>query len=358
VSFSTSSSDVSRRYVLGLAVLVSVPALCLFALGIHLQPLYGDLTRLGGYAEREFGPNKPQQEFAAPLYASGPYSAYKDVLVLGDSFSRAWPAHQWQNYVAAATGWSIQTVDLDTVPLRKILDSAAYRAAPPKLFVYESVERFLPPRIDDGTPCSPSTMPRPYQSYGAIPTASASAAAPLQARQQDWRDVKLGFSAKYLSSGLLRKLTGGEPTQVQQVALNRPGLFSSLDSQTLLVYKEDISTAADWQRASLPDMACRVERMRQLVEADGRTRFVMMVAPNKLSAYGSFIGDRKLASLSQLEALSGQHAGVMVRADLALVSAIRAGEQDVYLPDDTHWSARGNQIAAETMLDFLRGTSK
>jgi hypothetical protein len=44
----------------------------------------------------------------------------------------------------------------------------------------------------------------------------------------------------------------------------------------------------------------------------------------------------------------------MSRIDLALISAIHNGEQDVYLPDDTHWGSSGYQIAAETLLTFLR----
>ena len=38
----------------------------------------------------------------------------------------------------------------------------------------------------------------------------------------------------------------------------------------------------------------------------------------------------------------------------ALISAIHMGEQNVYLPNDTHWGSSGSQIAAETLLTFLR----
>jgi hypothetical protein len=357
VSSSTSNFNASRRFVLGLAVLVSIPALSLFALGVHLQPLYGDLTRLGGYAERDFGPNKPQQEFATLLYSNGPYAGYKDVVVLGDSFSHGWPKHQWQNYLAAKTGWAIHTLDVNVVSVRKIIDSAAYRAAPPKLFIYQSVERNLPKRINDGQVCGPATFPERYWRFGPVPVA-AHVMPLLHNRKQDWRDVNLSFSAKYLTSTLRRKFMGSRQGGVEQVALTRPGLFSSKNSDTLLVYTDDITSAAEWKEANLSDMACQVERMRRLIEANGRTRFVMMVAPNKLSAYANFLVNSEMASLSRLNVFMEKNVGVMVRVDSALAAAIRTGEQDVYLPDDTHWSARGNEIAADAVLDLLRSSHR
>ena len=44
----------------------------------------------------------------------------------------------------------------------------------------------------------------------------------------------------------------------------------------------------------------------------------------------------------------------MTRLDIALISAIRQGEQDIYLPDDTHWGSTGHQIVAKTLLTFLQ----
>ena len=94
--------------------------------------------------------------------------------------------------------------------------------------------------------------------------------------------------------------------------------------------------------------------MRQQVEANGQTRFVLIVAPDKLTAYSDFIANKKLRNISMLTELSERNNKVIPRIDLALISAIRNGEQDVYLPDDTHWGSSGHRIAAETLLDFLQ----
>src|SRR5205085_9650327 len=63
----TSSFDPHGRYVWGLLALALIPAWALFAIGVYLEPVWGDLTRIGSYAERDFGWNKPQLEFPEPL---------------------------------------------------------------------------------------------------------------------------------------------------------------------------------------------------------------------------------------------------------------------------------------------------
>jgi len=100
-------------------------------------------------------------------------------------------------------------------------------------------------------------------------------------------------------------------------------------------------------------MNCRIERMRDQVEANGVTRFVLMVAPDKLTAYADFLADTQSRGISSLAQLAEQQPETLPRLDLALISRIRHGEQDVYLPDDTHWGSSGNRIAAEALLQFL-----
>ena len=100
-------------------------------------------------------------------------------------------------------------------------------------------------------------------------------------------------------------------------------------------------------------MSCRIEAMRSQVEANGYTRFVLMVPPDKLTAYADFLRDAKLKNASLLSSLSDLHSDIMPRFDKALISTIHAGEQDVYFPDDTHWASNGQRIAAETLISFL-----
>ena len=110
MSSSTSSSNAHRTYVLGVLLLAFVPAAAFFATGLYLQPLDGDLTRIGAHAEREYGWNSPQTVFQQPLYTIGAYTEPHDMVVVGDSFATAMPAHQWQNHLVATTGLSLATL--------------------------------------------------------------------------------------------------------------------------------------------------------------------------------------------------------------------------------------------------------
>jgi len=143
VSSYISSSEFHRRFVLGLLALVLVLAFGLFCLGVYLQPLSGDLTRIGSYAEKDFGWNKPQLEFQPPLSEIGRYEHYHDVVVLGDSFSTGRPHLRWQNYLVAAKGWSIATLDTNKIHVEQILENPVFRKTPPKIFILENVERDL-----------------------------------------------------------------------------------------------------------------------------------------------------------------------------------------------------------------------
>jgi hypothetical protein len=363
VSSYTSSSDAHRRFTTWFLGLVLVPVSVLFGLSAYLQPLYGDLVRVGAYAENDFGWNKPQQSFPRPLYGNAPYDHYYDVVVLGDSFSTQRPNLQWQNYVVAAKGLSVITLDINKMNLAQVLDSPVFRNTPPRLFILETVERELTRRLQNEPPCVARALP------GVVAVAAGSSADEQAVKFQEqalqgWvkpiardtasREAKLGYARDYLWKGLQRKLRGRASGNAEKIELAGDAPFSSSTRNAMLVFRNDIRKAQWWREMGLPQIGCRIERMRDQAEANGHTRFILMVAPDKLTAYADFLRDTNLRNLSALAELSGHHPDIMPRLDLALTAAIRKGEQDVYLPDDTHWGSSGDRIAAETLLSFLR----
>lgn len=358
---STSSFDPHRRYVQGLLALVLVPICGLFAFGVYLEPLWGDLTRIGSYSEREFGWNKPQLEFPKPLSTLGTYDHYHDVLVLGDSFSTTRPSLHWQNYLGTATGWSVVTLDINKIKLDQVLTTRVFRETPPKLLILESVERELADRLTDERSCDVTALPQPVAKAPLRSPAFITSQRPGYAegiakhvkREMAWSDIRLTYVLSYLRNTLLRNVVGDAHTDATKVELSRDAPFSSANKRAMLVYKDDFRKVQSSREMGVPEIGCRVERMRSQVEANGITRFVYMVAPDKLTAYADFLADEGLRGISFLPRLSGHHSETMPRLDLALISAIRRGEQDVYLPDDTHWGSSGHRIAAETLLQFL-----
>jgi len=111
---------------------------------VYMEPESNELTRMGGYLENEFGWNAPQEHFAKPMFDMArsieDYKRYYDVVVLGDSFSEN-QSHGWQNYFARESGLSVITFRLGRVKPDDILNSQVYRKQPPKLFIYQIVER-------------------------------------------------------------------------------------------------------------------------------------------------------------------------------------------------------------------------
>ena len=354
-----SSSEAHRRFVLWLFVLVLVPVAGLFTFGVYLQPLSGDLTRIGSYAEKDFGWNKPQLEFKQPLFEMERYDRYYDVVVLGDSFSTGSPRLLWQNYLVAKEGWSVVTLNINKISLEQVLENPVFRKTPPKFFILGTVERVLPLRIKHGQPCDQSGLIK-----RAGVSAKRSPAHPVYARELQgvakyverktaWRGIKLGYVKDYLWNSFQRTLLGDAHTDAAKVELARKAPFSSAQKSAMLVYKDDFHKVQWWREMGLTEISCRIERIHKQVESNGKTRFVLMVAPDKLTAYADFLGNKGLRNISALAELSDYHPEVMPRLDLALITAIQKGEQDVYLPDDTHWGSSGYQIAAETLLTFL-----
>jgi hypothetical protein len=332
----------------------------LYALGVYLQPLYGDLTRIGSYAEKDFGWNSQQLEFQKPLSDIGRYEHYYDVVVLGDSFSTTRPHLQWQNYLVAANGWSVVTLDINKINLKQVFENPVFRKRPPKIFILGTVERELPRRLMSEKYCDESALPkqagvtiRPSLVAEHVNVRELQGLAKLVERQTAWSDINLMYVRDYLWNSLLRTIFGDAHTNAAKVALSKGAPFSSINKHAMLVYKDDFQKVAWWRDMGMSGIYCRIEKIRKQVEKNGQTRFVLMVAPDKLTAYTDFLSDKSLRDISSLSDLAGYIPGMMPRLDLALTSAIRDGEQDVYLPDDTHWGTSGNKIVAETLDIFL-----
>lgn len=362
--FLTFSSDPHRGFVLWLLALLVLPMAGLFILGIYLQPLYGDLTRIGFYSEREFGWNSTQVIFPNTKleFNASPNNSrehYK-ILVLGDSFSRARPEFQWQNYVNEISNESIGTMDINKILLRQILTSPQFRITPPKLIIFESVERELPHHLIQNSNACKSSPPSSIKVNSSSKTTQivkwnweshlANITQRIE-RKTKLSDINLNYAWKYLLHNMRRHTTHAK---VFRLDIKRPPPFSNHDQSNFLIYDDDINKIKLWRDMGVSEMSCRIEAIRQQVEKNGYTRFVLLVAPDKLTAYADFLHDSKFQHASLLPQLSDLNFDVMPRLDKELITAIRSGEQDIYFPDDTHWASNGQRIAAETLITFMK----
>ena len=98
-----------RRYFHVFSMTLSVSLGVMLATAIYIQPLEGELTRLGLYAERDFGWNLPQKKVRGDANMASAYEGGYDVLVVGDSFSTN---GVWQPFFKQKTGLSYVTLNI------------------------------------------------------------------------------------------------------------------------------------------------------------------------------------------------------------------------------------------------------
>ena len=344
------------RTVLGLNALAVLVCMVVAA---WMQPLAGDLTRVGGYAERAFGWNGEQAIFDPPLATRGDPARHADIVVIGNSFSsRTTPDRQtpeggfWTDFLAAETGLAVAVFDLNTMSVDRLLADPGYRAAPPRLLILEIVERGLRDRL--GAPparCSTApTRPMPTLAFAPAPR-------PAGAMRRDitWHTplAPLDQGAATLRRALPRWIAGLDMTKSLRLPLSRPDLFSSGQPQTLAIAADQAKRR--WSDADWVGFGCRLRNLQNRVEADGRTGFLLVLAPDKTSAYAAYLPplDWPTDGAARLAAAPGLH---MPRLDVALRAAIAAGARDVYLPRTPHWGSAGSRLVARVVADAVRRT--
>jgi hypothetical protein len=330
----------------GLSVLIAGAA-ALY--GHHLEPLTGDLTRIGWYAENDYGWNRPIRRFEPPIAEDGRLERAYDVVALGDSFTVAsQPGIAWPHFLARATGLHTGIFDSGLVSTEAILDSETFRGAPPALFVYEVVERQLVASHGaTGAATCRARVARPATPLALSPLDVAPR--PLARRtRRDWTDWPISYGLEFARVTLLRRLGHDRSTAVGMV-MTRQGLFSSRFSEGLLVYAEDFNKIG-WDEAGWRRATCDLVALQDRVQANGRTVFVALVAPDKLSVYNRFLPYRSFDRLSRLPLVAEQADLNYVRLDDRLDPT---AEIDLYLPNDTHWSPRTHERVAGWILDWL-----
>lgn len=160
---------------------------------------------------------------------------------------------------------------------------------------------------------------------------------------------QISYARDFLVDQARNWLSMGKASQVERFELEH-ARFSSRAASSLLVLSNDL-VKRDWTAADLSEVRCQLLRYRDQVEANGATVFVVMVAPDKLTAYHPDLVDRSLPS-GVIDALADPRL-TMPRVDRDLRAAIEAGELDVYLPGDSHWGAKGHEIVGSVMVDAL-----
>lgn len=314
------------------------------------EPLYGDLTRLGGYPERDFGWNQAVDEFDPAIASFGEWTSPVDILVIGDSFANLRPRQQWQNLLAARTGWQIHTLDVHHVDVDQLVRSPIYAANPPKVVIWNVVERDLVDEFGrERTECPEAVITPPVGLAAPAPLPSRSGAV---MRPRSWSSVNPGFVRTWIYHQAMRLATGADSGGTVRLQLARKDLFSSRSSDQLLVYELDQRKGA-WRPADLDAVRCALGRIASKFQANGITAFVTALAPDKSSAYRPWLREPEKFTETRLPHLLERLPVPDARLDVAVRKAVSRGVKDVYMPDDTHWSGAGQALAAEAIMELL-----
>ena len=330
--------------------------LCAVSLAFNLEPVSGDLARLGGYSEKDFGWRDAlacYQIDRTNLRAE--YDRPYDVVVIGDSFSEQ-HVRGWQNRLIERTGWSLVTLREGPRTLANLEANPVFRQHPPSLIIVETVERNLAGQFstDDGFATNwlgPSRLLKTNSPRRDFPPTHHLASPTIATNRPIAGAWNLDIAKEILLKDVPRRWFNVNLTPVASTALTRGGLFSSEASSRLLFYGADL-LKKDCSEDTISRTAWTVNELRNQIRTRFGCKFVLLVAPDKLTAYGSYLLDGQLRGLSILPRLQCRGLDVP-RVDVALSAAIARGERDVYLPDDTHWGPSGARLAADALLNFL-----
>jgi len=344
-----------RRYSSVLITLFASTTISIWVGAIYLNPLVGDLTRIGGYTENDYHWNNPQEIFTTNLFTVAKsleeYDKDYDVVILGDSFSCDQEIRKfgWQNYFRNQTGLSVLTLDTRKYWPFDVIHSENFKKHPPRFFIFESVERYAYDRLS-------------YFAKEAIPPASAigSTLEPLTIKPMGIQTEREKLNPRgcldtdyvlgYLNARMERLF--GWNKQVQKLPVTKTTLFSAKENEAMLIYFDEVSkqklTEENWKT-----LREGMLHFQNIVESNGVTRLVYLIAPDKSAVYSPYLTSPADATVNLIEHAAKESRLRLIRSDLVLAEEIKKGTPDVYLPNDSHWGSIGHQRVAEAILSLL-----
>ena len=95
---------------------------------------------------------------------------------------------------------------------------------------------------------------------------------------------------------------------------------------------------------------------QKIIEANGFTRFVLLVAPDKSSTFAPYLKNADRATANLVAELAKDPSLPVPRTDQILAEAIASEKKDVYLPNDSHWGSIGHKLFADALADHLQSS--
>lgn len=338
----------SRTYSLILLLPTVILALLALGLKFYLEPLEGDLTRIGSYKESDYGWNEPLPVSTNETvnYASYPNQNKTNypVVVVGDSFShfRGKQNFGWQQLLADYSGLDIVTYDRKKVGIEAFIESKHYNKQPPALLIFQFVERKLPYMASLAPTNCPAVQPMVIEPSLTV-TAIKDIDFGLYNRPKGLANLDESMSFLFKRISFKKK--------VRINSLRRDDLFSSKLSSQLLWFYKDLEKF-QLKDTDLEKVGCYLSYLQNRVQSNGRTRFLVMIAPDKTTIYRRYFEKDSFDTRDMIGSVAKSGLNLL-RLDHSLSRAAESGVQDIYLPNNTHWGFAGNDLVAKSVIDFL-----
>ncbi len=340
-----------KKYV---SVLLSITSVCLiiiFMTAFYIQPLEGELTRLGFYSERDYGWNIPQKKIRGGANMVKEYSGNSEVLIIGDSFSTS---GVWQPFFQKNTGLSYETLNISEISIPKFLENKQFKKNPPKVVILQCVERELVYFFKDITiNCKRETHQVIRMHILRYPTRPYTEYYEEKRKTFDIKNINLKYAAFVVMHSIIRNITGKDTRNTKRFVLTDSNLFSNEKNNEILIYEGDMNKLS-WKKDDIVKVGAAIKCIQDYVQSNGKTLFIFMLAPDKSTAYAEYISTPLFKNRENISNYLMTCDINIPRIDIFLNMAIARGEKDIYSPSGTHWSARGYEMAAEGLSKFIR----
>lgn len=324
-------------------------------LSLDMQPYSGDLTRIGGYREADYGWNEPKEVFVEPMfrYATewSDYNHHYDVVVIGDSFSKD-VEHGWQNFLSMTTGLSVITFHVDRFRIEDLVQNPVYKSDPPMLVIFESVERVALARF-----ARDSELDVPIEKKTLNPNVKMLAPKPAKVVAKsrlidaDFLE-KLNLASNYFSKAFFREVLHLNFTKVTSIEVNA-AYFSTKKSNEFLFLKTHLDPNT-LSLTKLGEAKKGLSKIKAAVEGNGKTYFQLMIFPNKLSVYRGVLQNSSIKVKSLFDYSEEFSTFNLLPVYELLQQHVNDHVIDLYLPNDTHVSSKGYEYVAELVVKNLK----
>jgi len=350
----TCTNTGSKKYLLIFIFLVIAGMGILAVTSVYIQPLSGDLTRLGGYSERDFGWNISRNVLSNEIKLPSKYDKYYDIVVLGDSFSKS---GMWQAFFVQHRNLSFTTLNWDDTTAQEVLNNNVFKSTPPKIFIIEMGIRTFPKHFASiESQCDPNSLVSLVNIEKInLPKTSSSSISFVETKRDittDFSKINLKFALLYLQNSLLRLLFNNDFTKVKNYSLTRNDLFSNKNNEEILVLNSLFDNKV-WNDDEINNALCGAFELQSKVQFNGKTFFILLLIPDKGTAYSKYIINPNFASVKNItDKLASKQINI-TELDSLLNEAIDKGEKDIYLPNDTHFGTQGYEITARSIYKLL-----